>query len=114
MVSVSQELVALMQSSVVAIRAGFIRNAVALNNPCTLTLSSGAPDALGLLRLSMKKKFQMLRLEMKSLKLSQNVVAQKRSGKPRKSWDEVLVNDRKKLGMDSADPQDCSEWRGRL
>ena len=32
-----------------------------------------------------------------------NVVAQKRSGRPRKSWDEVLENDRKKLGMDSAD-----------
>ena len=33
-----------------------------------------------------------------------NVVAQKRSDRPRKSWDEVLENDRKKLGMDSADP----------
>ena len=33
-----------------------------------------------------------------------NVVAQKRSGRPRKSWDEVLENDRKKLGMDSAEP----------
>ena len=43
-----------------------------------------------------------------------NVVAQKRSGRPRKSWDEVLENDRKKIGMDSADPQDRSEWRGRL
>ena len=43
-----------------------------------------------------------------------NVVAQKRSGRPRKSWDEVLENDRKKLGMDSADPQNRSEWRGRL
>ena len=38
-----------------------------------------------------------------------NVVAQKRSGRPRKSWDEVLENDRKKLGMDSADPQNRSE-----
>ena len=28
--------------------------------------------------------------------------------------DEVLENDRKKLGMDSADPQNRSEWRGRL
>ena len=36
------------------------------------------------------------------------------SGRPRKSWDEVLENDRKKLGMDSADPQNRSEWRGRL
>ena len=43
-----------------------------------------------------------------------NVVAQKRSGRPRKSWDEVLENDRKKLGMDSADPQNRSEWRRRL
>ena len=43
-----------------------------------------------------------------------NVVAQKRSGRPRKSWDEVLENDSKKLGMDSADPQNRSEWRGRL
>ena len=63
MVSVSQELVALMQSSVVAASAGCIRNAVALRDPCALTLSSGAPDALGLLGLSMKEKFQMLRLE---------------------------------------------------
>ena len=43
-----------------------------------------------------------------------NVVAQKRSGRPRKSWDEMLENDRKKLGMDYADPQNPSEWRGRL
>ena len=43
-----------------------------------------------------------------------NVVAQKRSGRPRKSWDEVIENDRKKLGMDSADPQNHSEWRRRL
>ena len=38
-----------------------------------------------------------------------NVVAQKRSGKPRNSWD-----DKKKLGMDSADLKNRSEWRGRL
>ena len=31
-----------------------------------------------------------------------------------KSWDEVIKNDRKKLDMDSADPQNGSEWRGRL
>ena len=71
-VSVSQELVALMQSSVVAASTGCIRNAVALRDPCALTLSSGAPDALGLLGLLMKEKFQKLRLEMKSLKLSQS------------------------------------------
>ena len=34
--------------------------------------------------------------------------------RPRKSWDEVIKNDRKKLDMDSADPQNRSEWRGRL
>ena len=43
-----------------------------------------------------------------------NVVAQNRSGRSRKSWDEVLKNDRKKLVMDSADLQNHSEWRGRL
>ena len=37
-----------------------------------------------------------------------------RSGRPRKSWDEVIKNDRKKLDIDSADPQNRSEWRGRL
>ena len=37
-----------------------------------------------------------------------NVVVQKRSGRPRKSWDEVINNDRKKLDMDSADPQNHS------
>ena len=42
------------------------------------------------------------------------MVAQKRSGRPRKSWDEVIKNDRKKLDIDSADPQNRSEWRGRL
>ena len=43
-----------------------------------------------------------------------NVVARKGPGRPRKTWDEVLVNDRKKLVMDSADPQNQSEWRGCL
>ena len=28
--------------------------------------------------------------------------------------DEVLLDDRKKLGMDTADTQNRSEWRGRL
>ena len=42
------------------------------------------------------------------------LVAQKRPGRPKKTWDEVLMDDRKKLGMDSADPQNRSEWRGRL
>ena len=43
-----------------------------------------------------------------------NVVAQKRPGRPKKTWDEVLVDDRKKLGMDFADPMNRSEWSGRL
>ena len=37
----------------------------------------------------------------------------KRSGRPRKSWDEVIKNNRKKLDMDSADPQNRSEWKGQ-
>ena len=32
------------------------------------------------------------------------VVAQNRSGKLRKSWDEVLLDDEKKVRMDTADP----------
>ena len=43
-----------------------------------------------------------------------NVVAQKRPGRPKKMWDEVLMDDRKKLGMDYADPHNRSEWRGCL
>ena len=35
--------------------------------------------------------------------------AQKRPGRSRKTWDEVLVNDRKKLGMYFADPQNCDD-----
>ena len=33
---------------------------------------------------------------------------------PKKTWDEVLVDDRKKLGMDFADPENRSELRGGL
>ena len=36
------------------------------------------------------------------------------TGQTKETWDEVLVDDRKKLGMDSADPQNRFEWRGRL
>ena len=43
-----------------------------------------------------------------------NVVAQKRPDRQRESWDEVLVNDRKMLGMDSTDHQKRSESRGLL
>ena len=52
------------------------------------------------------------RLDCSSLQAK--LVAQKRSGKPRKSRDEVLLDDKKKLGMDTADQQNSSEWRGLL
>ena len=57
MVSVRQELVALMHSSVVAASAECLRNAVALRNPCDLTVSSGVPDVLGLPGLLMEDNF---------------------------------------------------------
>ena len=44
--------------------------------------------------------------------LTYKAVAQKRSGKPRKTWDKVLsdnINMIKKLGMDTADPQNRLE-----
>ena len=47
---------------------GCIRNAVTLSDHCALTLSSGAPDALGLLGQLMKE-IQRFRLETKSLTL---------------------------------------------
>ena len=34
--------------------------------------------------------------------------------RPKKTWDEVLVDDRMKLGMVSVDPQNLSEWKGHL
>ena len=43
-----------------------------ISKPCALTLSSGVPDAFGLLGLLMKEKIQRLRLETKSLKLSKS------------------------------------------
>ena len=43
-----------------------------------------------------------------------NVAAKKRPGRSNKMWDEVLVDDKKKLRMESADPQNRSEWRGHL
>ena len=36
------------------------------------------------------------------------------TGQAKETLDEVLLDDRKKLGMDSADPQNRFEWRGRL
>ena len=56
-----------MLSSVVAASAGYIRNAVALKDPCALTLSSSIPDALGTLGQLMVEKRQRFRLETKSL-----------------------------------------------
>ena len=37
-----------------------------------------------------------------------------KTGQANETWDEVLVDDRKKLGMDSADPQNRFECRERL
>ncbi|MEW8548306.1 MAG: hypothetical protein AB2693_32785 [Candidatus Thiodiazotropha sp.] len=42
------------------------------------------------------------------------VAAQKRSVRQEKMLEELLVNDRKKLGMVSADPQNRIEWKGHL
>ena len=42
------------------------------------------------------------------------VVAQKRPDRSKNTWDEVLVDDRKKLGMNSADHQNRFEWGGQL
>ena len=36
------------------------------------------------------------------------------TGQAKGTWDEVLVDDRKKLGMAYADPQNRLEWRGSL
>ena len=38
----------------------------------------------------------------------------KRPCKSTKTWDEVLMNDREKLGIDSADLQNFSDWRRHL
>ena len=32
----------------------------------------------------------------------------------KEKWEEVLLEDKKKLGMDTADPQNRSDWSGRL
>ena len=56
--------------------------------------------------------FLMSRLSLLCHSCTKYIVAQKRYGKPRKSWDEVLLDDRMKLGMDTAEK--CSEWRGQL
>ena len=43
-----------------------------------------------------------------------NVVAQKRSGRPGKSWDGVMDSGRGRLDVGSAGPRGRSGWRGRL
>ena len=45
-----------MQSCVVTVGAGCIRNAVAVSDPCILTLTLGASDALGQIGMLMEKK----------------------------------------------------------
>ncbi|MEW8547872.1 MAG: hypothetical protein AB2693_30565 [Candidatus Thiodiazotropha sp.] len=42
------------------------------------------------------------------------VDAQKRPGRPKTAWAELLMNDRWRLGMVSADPQNRLEWKGHL
>ena len=43
------------------------------------------------------------------------VVAEgKRPGRPKLTWDDVLKKDRELLGMVTVDPENRSEWRGRL
>ena len=42
------------------------------------------------------------------------MVTQKRPGRSKKTWDEVLVDDRKKVRMDSVDLENLFEWGGRL
>ena len=36
------------------------------------------------------------------------------TGQVKETWGEMLVDDRKKLGIDSADPQNRLAWRGCL
>ena len=38
----------------------------------------------------------------------------KKSGMPKKAWNELILNDKKKLDMVCADPLNRSEWKGRL
>ena len=42
------------------------------------------------------------------------VVTQARRGRLKKTWDEVVRDDRTKHSMNSIDPHDRSKWRGRL
>ena len=38
----------------------------------------------------------------------------KKFGRPKKTWNELILNDKRKLDMVCADPLDRSEWKGRL
>ena len=38
----------------------------------------------------------------------------KKPSRPKKTWDELILNDKRKLDMVCADPLDRSEWKGRL
>ena len=38
----------------------------------------------------------------------------KKPGRPKKTWNELILNDKRKLNMVCADPLDRSEWKGRL
>ena len=38
----------------------------------------------------------------------------KKPGRPKKTWNEFILKDKRKLDMVCADPLDRSEWKGRL
>ena len=38
----------------------------------------------------------------------------KKPGRPKKTWNELILNDKRKLDMVCADPLDRFEWKGRL
>ena len=38
----------------------------------------------------------------------------KKPGRSKKTWNEVILNDKRKLDMICADPLDCSKWKSRL
>ena len=67
-------------------------------------LSKLGPQDIGIMLRSSKMKWygNVERFISQVRKL--NVVAQNRSGKLRKSWDKVLLDDEKKVTMDNADP----------
>ena len=43
-----------------------------------------------------------------------NVTAERTTGRPKLSWEDLVKRDRKSLGMDSINPHNRQEWRGRL